>query len=205
TSRDGGGSWGPPRVFDADTVQFSYAAPVEVFPGVAAVPYALERGSVSGSLSALYLRYLIDSPAASPIGDSFVDPSARVAARPRQVLAFDDFDRPDQDVLERSPSGAAWVSSGALAVKGGELRTTGAGVFVAYVTLADGDHEVEADVKWVGNTGPSVLFRGVDASTYLMASVEGAGSYVRLYKVEGGVATQLGAATEASRSGQWVT
>jgi hypothetical protein len=204
SSRDDGVTWGPARLFDADTVQMAYAAPVEVEPGVLAVPNALERGSVSGSVSTLHVRYVIDGAGVSPLGDVGVTREQAVTVPRRTVLAFDDFDRPDGDLVS-APTGATWTATGSPVVRDGVLRTSGAGVALAYVTLGHGDHDVEADVQWVGNTGPGVLVRGVNANTYLLAALEGAGATVRLYKFESGVVTQLASAAEVTRSGQWVT
>jgi hypothetical protein len=87
----------------------------------------------------------------------------------------------------------------------------------AVVDIRQGDCDITADLMWTGTqSGHGVIFRGIDASNYLMATYETAGANLRLYKVVAGTATQLAVATAvpdfASRwtrhnvvsRGQWV-
>jgi len=204
-SRDEGATWSTESVFDAATVQMAYASPVEVSDGVVAVPYALEQGAVSSTVSNLHLRYVMDGFGISPFGDVIKTAIDAVQSRKSTILAWDNFDRAD-GALTTTPSGASWTTTNSIQIVAGNLRTTTTGVALAYVTLADGNHDVEADVQWINNTGPAILIRGVSSTTYLMAALEGgAATNLRLYKMVDGTATQLATVSEPTRSGQWIT
>jgi hypothetical protein len=75
----------------------------------------------------------------------------------------------------------------------------------AYVDTGVSDVAIEADFAGTVQSGYALLFRLVDASNYLMFTVENTFLNLRLYKVVAGVATQLANLAQPTPADSWQT
>lgn len=107
------------------------------------------------------------------------------------VLLDDDFERYD-GTLGIPNIGPSW-SAPSFLITSGRMEQTQTSSTVAVATVDTGvkDHDVEADLTWVTNSGVGLLARGVSSTTYLLLASEAAGAAYRLYKVVSGTATLL--------------
>lgn len=108
------------------------------------------------------------------------------------VVAWDDFDRPDNVDLVASDSGHAWGewdTANGWTIASGRATPTGTGSSQAYVESGASDGAVAARLKYGGGL-IGVIYRGVDASNFLWVDVNG-GTSLRLMKREAGSNSSL--------------
>lgn len=202
-SRDVGLSWSAPRLLERSNPNFwLYSGPVEVSRGQIFVPSAVEVSATSGKLSA---RYVTEGGGFSPFGDVPAGPFRAVGQR-NALAVVDSFDRPD-GALGSADNGADWVAPAAVTISGGSLLDTTSNLAAGNLTYANAlvPHvEVEAEVMWTTVSGVYLVFRLQNSSNYWMAGVEGGGVSARIYKIVGGVATQVGTTgTVSMPAGFW--
>jgi hypothetical protein len=201
-SQDRGLTWYPPRrVAPAPDGQMTYAAPVDTAPGLVLCPYATETGPAQ---SRLWLTYLRSTPGTDPLGGAVLDPATRIITGSDLALACDDFHRPD-GVPGHTPGGLAWSVAGSVRIQGGTLRSGVAdGVpDLAWVDTQVGDVDIEADLSWVVTSGHGIVFRLLDATSYLLVTTESAGAAIRCYRVATGAATLIKATPWTVRPGPY--
>ena len=193
-SRDEGATWLPPRRGQVITGAgwMTYAGPATTPDGLIFCPVGVEEAD--GAASRIWLTYISDGPAITPLDDNFPDTVTRLVGEGDNVLAGDDFDRPDSATLGYCLTGQPWVGTGRLA--DGCARGTGGGaVDFPVVDAGSPDVTVEADLSWDGAAGVGVLLRYRDASNHFLYTAEDNGTKVRFYVRNGGVYYKLSEAT----------
>lgn len=192
-SDDNGVNWSPEKLFDNNTTQMVYAAPLEIRPGLIAVPCAFD---IAVATAVLRMRYMLNGSGSSPIGDSVPSAGSRLFME-SQVLAADSFNRPNASTVGTPDIGPAWsTNSSGFGIIDGAAEPTATGPVYAGINLGGiKDYEIECDVTWIANSGPALFFRYTNPTNFLMLTSETAGANFRLYKVVGGTATQLATAS----------
>lgn len=198
-----GGAWYPPTLARRTPSGgfWTYGHPIEIAPGMALCPFAEEP---SGSaVSKIYLTALSRGGGSSPLG--LVPPDALAVATNYDVIDY-------ETTFKERPSGAMgpeWTTlSGALTVTSdGYLSSVTADATPdrAMVDVNNPNVTIEADFFMTVQSGVAILLRVVDASNFLMFTVETAGANARLYKVVAGVATQLATAAVSIALNSWNT
>lgn len=198
-----GTSWSwPTLVRRSPTGGFwTYAHPIEVSPGMALCPFTEEP---SGSaISRLYLTALSRGGGWSPLGH--VPPEGVALATGYDDIAYATTFRDRY----ASTIGSEWtVLNGAFSIAGSGYLSSASADNVpdrAMIDVNNNDVVIEADFFMSVQTGAGILFRVVDASNYLMWTVETSGVNSRLYKVVGGVATQLTSTAANCALNSWNT
>lgn len=107
------------------------------------------------------------------------------------ILVADDFERFDGPLGIPNIGPSAWTAPSFL-ITGGRIEQTQTNSTIAIASVDTGvaNHDVEAVLQWVGNTGVALVARAV-GTTYIMLIFDTSGTVCRLYKVVSGVATQL--------------
>lgn len=197
------GSWYPPTLVRRTPSAgfWTYAHPIEYSPGMALCPFAEEP---SGStVSRVYLTALSRGGGWSPLG--LVPSDAMAVATQYDVIEY-------ETTFKERPAGAMgteWTAlSGALTVNSdGYLSSVTADATPdrAMVDVNNSNVVIESDFFMTVQSGVAILLRVVDASNFLMFTVETAGTNSRLYKVVAGVATQLATAGVITALSSWNT
>jgi hypothetical protein len=191
-SRDVGTSttaWLPPRPTmvqpSSGPIGMMYAHPLEI-PGGVICPVGIET---SGTVSRIHIGWLGDEGGVSPLGDLIPDDRTAVANGTDQLLFAEGFSQANGTLRE------PWVLSPSLGVQAsngyGVAATVNNVPDLAWVDLAAADVELEGEFSFTGQAGFGLIARVVNATTYLLLTVETNGTAVRLYKIISGAATQL--------------
>jgi hypothetical protein len=194
-------AWSPPRPTmiqpSSGPVGALYAHPLEV-PGGVVCPLGIET---SGTVARLHVGWLSDEGGISPLGDLIPDDRTAVADGIDQLLFAEGFSQASGAL--RAP----WmVGVGAVQATGGYAVSAVAdgSPDLAWLDLAAADVELEGEFLYTGQAGFGLIARANAAgSSYLLLTVETAGTAFRLYKVISGTATQLGVATTSVNQGSW--
>lgn len=190
SSKDNGTSWTPERLVDfAPTAAgwSTYSGTDRLTRGVNLCVLAQES---SDTVSRLFITCVGEAGANTPLG--VIPPDSVAHASNLDTVIFGTmFEQPD-GALEQP-----WtLAAGSVTVTNGAVKSTtidGVPDFPR-VFVGVNDMEVEADILNIGGfeSGAGVIFRMINATAYLMFTIETNGVNYRLYKVVGGVATQLG-------------
>jgi hypothetical protein len=180
---------------------WTYAHPIEVAPGTILCPFTEEP--TGSTISKLYLTTLNRGGGWTPLG---VLPADAVAI-PTEYDAIEyatTFKERFSTTL-----GSEWtVINGALTITSdGYLSSVTADNVPdrAVVDVNNPNVVVEADFYMTVQSGVAILFRVVDASNFLMWTVETTGTNARFYKVVAGVVTQLTTAAANCSLNSWNT
>lgn len=188
--------WFPERLVEpaltAGSIGMNYAGADRVTASSNIVVLATETSSTN---SRIYITYAGLSGASTPRGSIPAD-SVAASSNLDTLIHGTSFDQASTTL------GYPWtVMAGAVTVVNGEVKSASADNVPDLIRVCANvnDVEIEADIinREAGSaqSGSAIIFRMIDASNYLMFTVETAGVNYRLYKVVGGVATQLAIAT----------
>ncbi|WWT39762.1 hypothetical protein [Microcystis phage Mwe-JY05] len=208
SSYDYGSTWTGEQVLAYQTGSgwTVYAGACEISPGMMFVAQGVEQNN--GNDCRLWTYYLTDGAATTPTGALNPDRVARVLQRVDQVIALDDFDRPNTTTgLGDCVTGQPWQASGqALRIRDSRARgtsTNGVAGF-AWVEAKNPNVLVEADFNWSVNSNIGLILRWKDASNYFFYVSETTGSAVRFYVRNAGTYYKLAEATTVpTLAGQW--
>jgi hypothetical protein len=180
---------------------WTYGQPIEITPGVALNVFCEEIAATT--VSRVYITALARNGGPTPFGDI-----------PNDALAI----ATDYDLIEygtnfrNQPSGATTFGP-EWTVIAGAFSMTADGYLSSAVADASPDRAIvdlnlpdlmlEADFYMTVQSGAAILFRVVDASNFLMWTVETGGTTFRFYKVVAGVATAVASQAAAVRLGSW--
>jgi hypothetical protein len=192
TTLDNGTTWSPARILEkawnGGALGMTYAGVDRVDGGASCIVMGQES---STTLSRIFVTYGGRAGVSTPFG-SVPEENDAVTANADSTVIATQFEQSDGTIAY------PWfVMSGAATVTNGEVLSASADnvpdLIATYVN--SNDMEVEAEIKCGGTgtiqTGAAIIFRMIDASNYLMFTVEGAGVNYRLYKVVAGVASLL--------------
>ena len=203
SSRDGGVNW-----FSEETSMLvpgsgwmNYSALVEVSPGLMFHPITVDEGS----LSKMWLNYVSDGAAISPVGDNFPDRISRVLHSLDQVVAADDFDRPNTSSgLGYCLTGQLWSAGGRIDNGVARAATPDNVVEFPVVETYTPNVTVEADFFYEGDPGFAMLLRYKDANNHFMFTVETGGTRIRFYVRNAGTYYNLVEVTTVTlTTGSW--
>lgn len=208
TSYDLGSTWSGETVlgFQTGSGWTVYAGAVEISPGFTLVPLGVEQAN--GTQCRILLYYLTDGAAITPIGSMGYDRVTRALLRADEVLALDDFDRPNTTSgLGDCLTGQPWqVMGSGMRIIDSQARgqlTTGVSA-QAWVETKIPSATVEADLLWTANSNVGLILRYKDINNYFYYVAETNGTAVRLYVRNAGTFYKLTEATSVPTiSGNW--
>lgn len=166
----------------------NYAAPVEVAPGLAFCPIALES---SAAVSRHYLAYLAHGTGTSPLGDQFLTDRQMAVLDNETTLFADTFNYPDGAL----PWPYLTTNVGNPLIADGVLVSATADNVPDYALVGNLGNNVivDADLYHTVQTGHGVIVRWIDANNFLLFTVEGAVGLTnyRFYKRDAGTITTI--------------
>lgn len=204
-SRDNGATWSEPQTLSNGRGTFSYAAMMEVTPGVLAVVASHDSG-VTGSLSDLFFLYISELGAVTPFGDNDLwqrSPHAAILGTSRgSVLAFDTMERADENPAGRMDSGHVWYNWGfGHKLVNGRLKgitaSTPSGALTAFDLRRSDYHEIHFVIYSTASFTGGIVFQMRDNQNYYLLNFAGPAGAVTptLYEAVAGVLTVIKAGT----------
>lgn len=188
TSRNDGGNWYPERLVDPSRSAagwMTYAGGDKIGPNSYLCVLAQETSDTSSKLAVTCIG---ESGASTPFGPVPTDADALSSEFDKMLFATN-FEQADGTLPD------PWTTaSGNVTVTNGELTSSSADNVPDFprVFVNSNDVDIEADIYSSGpETGFAIIFRMINANSYLMFTVESSGANWRLYKVVSGVVTQL--------------
>jgi hypothetical protein len=184
-----GSSWWPERLVDparSAAGWMTYAGGDKVGPNAYFCVMAQETSTTSSKLCTTYIG---EAGARTPFGN--IPSNAEAAASDYDLMIF-------QDVFEMGNGTLPdpWtLAAGAITVEEGYMRSASADNVPDFprIFVNTSEVDIEADItNEVGfQSGAAIVFRMINANSYMMFTIEGSGVNFRVYKVVSGVATQL--------------
>ncbi len=196
-------AWTPERVLDpakSAAGWMTYAGGDKVGPNTY---FCIMAQETSTSGSKLYLTYIGEAGARTPFGGIPTDAEA-LNTEYEDLIFSTYFDQAGSTLPD------PWtLAAGAITVADGELSSASADNVPDFprVYVGTPDVDVEADIFCGGGgfqSGAGIIFRMINATSYLMFTIETGGTAFRLYKVVSGTPTLLtrtGAATNVDVAG----
>lgn len=184
-----------------------YAGACEISPGLLFVAQGVEYNT--GHDCRLELHYLTDGAALTPIGAHNPDRVTRTLLRLDQVIAVDDFDRPQTtNGLGYALTGQTWRNTDWGRInQHGEAMPNLNGAHYPTINCANTNVTVEADLYWEGAGAEvdfGIVLRYRNPGNHFLFRADEGGSVVRLLVRNNGVYYTLATATTVpARSGQF--